>query len=36
MGNQQSSSKNKEGKTKLDEDPETKDMKIENVIDHID
>ena len=35
MGNQQSSSKNKEGKTKLDEDPETKDMKIENVIDHI-
>ena len=35
MGNQQSKSKNKEGNQKMEEDPETKDMKIENVIDHI-
>ena len=35
MGNQQSKSKNKSGNQKIEEDPETKDMKIENVIDHI-
>ena len=35
MGNQQSSSKNKNQTSKIDEDPDTKDMKIENVIDHI-